>query len=231
MKKLLLIGLAIVSVLELNAQIVTAQDVDEAIAEIYGVQPKSGKEYMELADRLVSEYPLDQNNQISFTTIIDAPGKNKEELFVLLNNWFVASFGSGKSVIQMADKEQGVVIAKRYLAGVGSRVGFSKSVNVEEYIIIRLDIKDGKIRLITSIQEYYMNTTGGVSQMLFGGVAPSDVEIPVYLGYPFEKKRNKNYRREAAIGYVGGIVYSKVLVKKIDQAINYGITGTESNDW
>lgn len=84
MKKLLLIGLAIVSVLELNAQIVTAQDVDEAIAEIYGVQPKSGKEYMELADRLVSEYPLDQNNQISFTTIIDAPGKNKEELFVLL---------------------------------------------------------------------------------------------------------------------------------------------------
>ena len=39
------------------------------------------------------------------------------------------------------------------------------------------------------------------------------------------------YKREAAIGYVGGIVYSKVLVDKIEKAINLGITGTEGNDW
>ena len=231
MKKLFLLALAIASFIEAKSQIITTQDVDDAIVEIYAIQPKTGKEYMELADKLMTEYPLDQNQQISFTTVIDAPNKTKDELFTILNNWFVASFNSGKSVIQMTDKEQGVIIAKGYLSGVGSRTGFSKSVTVGEYIIIRLDIKDAKIRLITSIQEYCMETGIGVGQVLFGGTALPDIEFPVYKGYPFDTKSYKNYKREAAIGYVGGIVYSKVLVTKIDKAINLGITGTESNDW
>ena len=231
MKKFLLLALAFISAVEAKSQIITSQDVDNAISEIYGIQPKTGQEYMALADKLVTEYPLDQNQQISFTTVIDAPNKTKDELFTILNNWFVASFNSGKSVIQMTEKEQGVIIAKGYLSGVGSRTGFSKSVNVGEYIVIRLDIKDAKIRLITSIQEYYMETGVGVGQVLFGGAAPSDVEFPVYKGYPFDTKSYKNYKREAASGYVGGIVYSKVLIDKVEKAINFGITGTESNDW
>ena len=231
MKRLFLLVLTLIFASEANSQIITSQDVDNAISEIYGIQPKTGKEYMELADKLMTEFPLDQNQQISFTTVIDAPNKTKDELFTMLNNWFVASFNSGKSVIQMTDKEQGVIIAKGYLSGVGSRIGFSKSVSVGEYIIIRLDIKDAKIRLISSIQEYYMDTSVGVGQVLFGGAALSDIEFPVYKGYPFDTKSYKNYRREAAIGYVGGIVYSKVLVDKIDKAINLGITGTEDNDW
>ena len=231
MKKLLLLVLVIASIYEAKSQIVTTQEVDDAIIELYGIKPQGGKEYMYLADKLMADYPLDKNNQISFTTVVNAPKKSKDELFVTLNNWFVSSFNSGKSVIQMTDKEQGVIIAKGYLSGVGSRTGFSKSVSVGEYIIIRLDIKDEKIRVITSIQEYYMDTTIGVGQVLFGGIAPSDVQFPVYQGYPFDKKSYKNYKRESAIGYVGGIVYSKVLVDKIDKAINFGLTGTESNDW
>ena len=221
----------ILSVSTINAQIITSEDVDAAIAELYGMQPQNGKEYIELADRLVLEYPLDNNKQISFTTIIDAPGKTKDELYITLNNWFVSSFNSGKSVVQMTDKEQGVILAKGYLSGVGSRFGFLKSVSVGEYIIIRLDIKDEKVRLITSIQEYYMDTYAGVGQILFGGPVLSDVEIPVYQGYPFEFKKYKSYKKETAIGYVGGIVYSKVLVNKIDKAINLGLVGTESQDW
>ncbi len=231
MKKLFLLALMIVAAFEAKSQIITSEDIGNAIVEIYGIQPQNGKEYMELADKLMTEYPLDQNRQISFTSIIDAPNKTKDELFVMLNNWFVASFNSGKSVVQMTDKEQGVILAKGYLSGVGSRTGFSKSVTVGEYIIIRLDIKDAKIRLITSIQEYHMDTSVGVGQVLFGGVAPADIDFPVYQGYPFDKKKYKNYRREAAIGYIGGIVYSKVLVGKIEKAINFGITGTEGGNW
>lgn len=231
MKRLFLLALFIVSMSVANAQIVTTQDVDNAIAELYGSQPKNGKEYMILADRLVAEYPLDQNQQLSFTTIIQAPGKTKDELFIALNSWFVASFNSGKSVVQMVDKEQGIILAKGYLSGVGESLGFMKSVVVGEYVVIRLDIKDEKIRLITSIQEYYMDTSAGVGQMLFGGAVLSDTEIPVYMGYPFEKQKNKMYKKECAIGYVGGILYSKILVDKIDKAINMGIVGTESQDW
>ena len=231
MRKLLMLVLLVTIQTVAYSQMITASDVDEAIEELYGSQPQTGKEYMQLADRLMLEYPLDQNQQLSFTSVLEAPGKSKDELFVLLNNWFVSSFNSGKETIQMVDKEQGVVLAKGYLSGVGSRVGFSKSVNVCEYIIVRLDIKDEKARLITSIQEYYMETSSGVGQILFGGAAMPDVQIPVYQCYPFNKQMYKSYKREASIGYVGGVVYSKILANKIERAINYSLTGTESQDW
>jgi len=231
MKKLFLCVLAILCVFSAKSQIITTQDVEDQIVKLYGIQPQTGKEYRELADKLMLDYPLDNNNQLSFTTILESPGKSKDELFVMLNNWFVSSFNSGKSVIQMVDKELGVIIAKGYLSGVGSRVGFAKSVVVGEHVIIRLDIKDEKIRIITSIQEYYMDTSVGVGQMLFGGVAPKDITIPVCMCYPFDKNNNKLYKNEAAIGYIGGVVYSQVLVDKIEKAILFGITGTEGDDW
>lgn len=231
MKKLFLCVLAILCVFSAKSQIITTQDVEDQVVKLYGIQPQTGREYRDLADRLMTDYPLDGNNQLSFTNILPAPGKSKDELFITLNNWFVSSFNSGKDVIQMADKEQGVIIAKGYLSGVGSRMGFMKSVVVGEYVIIRLDIKDEKVRVITSIQEYYMDTSEGVGQILFGGAALNDITLPVYVCYPFDKTQYKSYKNEAAIGYVGGIVYSKVLVAKIEKAILCGITGTESSDW
>ena len=231
MKRLFLCVLAIFCTFGAKSQIITTQDVEDQIAKLYGTQPQTGKEYRELADKIIIEYPLDANNQISFTTVLEIPGKQKDELFIMLNNWFVSSFNSGKSVIQMVDKEQGVILAKGYLSGVGSRMGFMKSVVVGEYIIIRIVIKYEKIRIITSIQEYYMDTSVGVGQILFGGVALQDITLPVYSCYPFDKKQHKSYKNEAAIGYVGGIVYSKVLVDKIEKATKFGITGTESQNW
>ena len=157
MKKLILLLLSFpLFVIDVSAQTITAQDVEEAIAETYGYKPETGEEYLTLADELVATYPLDMNNQLSFTHILDVPGKTKDEIFIAINAWFVASFNDGKSVIQMTDKDAGIILAKGYLNGVGHRIGFAKSVLVGEYIVIRLDIKDEKIRLITSISEYYM---------------------------------------------------------------------------
>lgn len=232
MKKIILLLLSFsLFVIDVSAQNITAQDVEEAIAETYGYKPETGEEYLTLADKLVATYPLDINNQLSFTHILDVPGKTKDEIFIAVNAWFVASFNDGKSVIQMADKDAGIILAKGYLNGVGHRIGFAKSVLVGEYIVIRLDIKDEKIRLITSISEYYMETSAGVGQILFGGAVPQDVTIPIYASYPFDKKSYKSYKREAAIGYVGGIAYSHVLKNKVEKAINLGITGTEGEDW
>ena len=231
MKKVLLLLLLVLSTGFAKAQMITAEDVERVVAQTYGVQPETGKEYMELADRLVSQYPLDMNNQLTFTSIIEVPGKTKDQIYVSLHSWFVSSFNSGKSDVQMTDKEQGVILAKGYLSGVGSRVGFAKSVVVGAYIVIRLDIKDEKVRLITSIQEYYMDTSVGVGQILFGGTAPKDITIPVYLGYPFDSNKYKMYKRETAIGYVGGIVYSQILKNKVQNAINFGLTGTDNSNW
>ena len=126
MKKfLLLIVFAFTATISASAQVVTAQEVEAVFEQNYGGIPKNGKGWMALADSIVSNFPLDINRQISTTNVIDVEGKSKDELYILANSWFVAQFNSGKSVIQLNDKEAGVIIGKGYISGVGHRDGFT----------------------------------------------------------------------------------------------------------
>lgn len=239
MKKLLLI--VVVSLFMCNtmsAQVMTAEELESTFVQTFGEIPKNGKDWMMLADSIKTTYPLDVNNQISLTNVIEVPNKSKDDIFIAAHAWFNASFNDGKSVVQMADKDAGVILAKGFLRGVGHRDGFSKSVTVSAYVIIRLDIKDAKVRLITTIQEYEMLQGTGVGLAVIGalGGAPVDnsktsFSIMPQDGYPFEIKENKNYRRETSIGYASCIAYSLLLKQKLDSALKLGITGTDGDDW
>ncbi|MBQ6691402.1 MAG: DUF4468 domain-containing protein [Rikenellaceae bacterium] len=234
MKKLLLLAVfAFTATISASAQVVTAQEVEAVFEQNYGGIPKNGKGWMALADTIYQKYPLDFNGQISTTTIIDVPGKTKDELYILANSWFIASFNSGKAVIQLNDKEAGVIIGKGYLEGVGHRDGFSKSVNISEYIIARIDIKDEKVRLITTIQEYEMSQSTGIGLALMGaGVRHQGTfSIIPSQAYPFDAKTHKAYNREAAIGYAAGIVWGQIIKQKLQDALWVGITGDDSEDW
>ena len=49
---------------------------------------------------------------LAFEKIIRADSIDKNVLFVAINEWFTINYNSSKDVIQMADKEQGVIIGK-----------------------------------------------------------------------------------------------------------------------
>ncbi len=239
MKKLLLI--VVVSLFMCNtmsAQVMTAEELESTFVQTFGEIPKNGKDWMMLADSVKTLFPLDVNNQITLTNVIDVPNKSKNDIYIAAHAWFNASFNDGKSVVQMADKDAGVILAKGFLSGVGHRDGFSKSVTVSAYVIIRLDIKDEKVRLITTIQEYEMEQTTGVGMALMGGLSGSRVSNNAQLsiipqnGYPFsEDKAYKSYKRETSIGYTSSIAYCLVLKQKLDSALKLGITGTDGDDW
>ena len=239
MKKLLLLAVVCLFACNtLSAQILTEEEIELTFIQNFGEIPKNGKEWMILADSIKTSYPLDMNNQITTTNIIDIPNKSKDDIFIAAHAWFNASFNDGKSVVQMADKDAGVILAKGFLRGVGHRDGFSKSVTVSAYVIIRLDIKDAKVRLITTIQEYEMLQGTGVGLAVMGALGGTPVDnsktsfsIMPQNGYPFELKENKNYKRETSIGYASCIAYSLLMKQKIDSALNLGITGTVGNDW
>lgn len=95
-----------------NAQIATYEDfmrmADGVI--IYKNKEKTKVDYQKTATALAELYPLDKNNAISRSVIYNIPGKTANEIYLEVNNWFVHSFGSGKSVIQLNDKEEGCII-------------------------------------------------------------------------------------------------------------------------
>lgn len=135
-------------------------------------------------------YPLDKNNAISHSITYSIPGKNKNDIYLEVNNWFVHSFKSGKSVIQLNEKDEGCIIGKGYIDALGSASGFSTNSKAVAWIILRVDIKDEKLRVIATIQSYEVSKSTGIGMALLGapivnyGVMqyiPSDC-------YPYTKK-------------------------------------------
>ena len=238
MKKLILLLVAgVFACNSLSAQILTEEEIELTFIQTFGDIPKQGNDWMILADSIKTSYPLDMNNQITTTNVLEIPNKSKDDIFIAAHAWFNASFNDGKSVVQMADKNAGVILAKGFLRGVGHRDGFSKSVTVSAYVIIRLDIKDSKVRLITTIQDYEMAQATGVGLAVMGALGGTYVDnskapfsIMPQDGYPFSEK-NKQYKRETSIGYASCIAYSLLLKQKVESALKLGITGTDGDDW
>jgi len=70
---------------------------------------------------------------------------SKDDIFHNARKWFVNNFPKEKSVLQMEDKEDGIMMGKaQYLYSFSSGV---KSVYVTMYFTLNLEIKDGKYRI------------------------------------------------------------------------------------
>lgn len=234
MKKLLLLVVAMVTTITFaTAQVITIEDLENTFWDKYKTFPKNGKEWMRIADSIVCDHPLDINRQVSTTYVIDVKNKLKNELYILANAWFIAQFNSGKAVIQMNDKEAGIMIGKGHIPTLGHRDGFSKSVDVSTWVIVRIDIKDEKVRLITTIQEYELEVKTGIgtSLMLGSQQKVKNISIMPNKAYPFDNISHRAYNRETAMGYASGIVWCEVIKQKLQDALRVGITGTDTQDW
>lgn len=84
-----------------DAQILRADELKSYAKEKYG------EKWVEAATNLGTQLTLDKNNAITYTQVIPAEGKTKEQLYVLLNYWFTATFNDANSVITLNDKELG----------------------------------------------------------------------------------------------------------------------------
>nr|WP_298073966.1 DUF4468 domain-containing protein [uncultured Bacteroides sp.] len=90
-----------------------------------------------------------------------AESKTKDELYVLLNYWFTATFNDANSVIKLNDKELGSIIAQGYVADIAQHAGGTNSYNVNLRLVIKCDIKDGRVRVTYTIPFYSVNVAVG----------------------------------------------------------------------
>lgn len=174
---------------------------------------------------------IDKNGNISMINIIDSPRSEKEKIYIQANSWFVHTFNSGKSVIQLNEKEAGTILAKGYLKNIAEQVGFAISYEISAHIIFRIDIKDGKARLITTIQEYESINRGGVAGAMSGNISPSLNTCKPETVFPFVDKSATLSKKAGAKAYCACCMYMIAMKNQLEKAINNGIVGMDVEDW
>lgn len=223
MKKLVLLGALFFVSLSINAQIMRAEELKKYAKEKYG------ELWNDAASNLAKEIQLDKNNALTYTQIIEAPGKSKEQLYILLNYWYSNTFNSGKAVIQLNDKEAGVIIGKGYLANIAVHAGGTNAYNVNLCPIIKTDIKEGKIRVIYTVPYYDVDVRAGGG--IIGGSTGRLVEEkwPLDKCFPFVEK--DKHKKTSSKALVMAHAYSNVIINKIEEAVKNGLTGNETEEW
>ncbi|MDO5481644.1 MAG: DUF4468 domain-containing protein [Bacteroidaceae bacterium] len=226
MKKILFLGVCLLAAVSMNAQIMRAEELENYAKEKYG------DKWREAAANLASELSLDKNNALTYTQVIEAQGKTKEQLYVLINYWYTSTFNSGKAVIQLNDKDAGVIIGKGYIDGIASHVGGSNSYKINLTPIIKTDIKEGKIRVTYTVPFYEVEKlAGGGILGAMGGNRGVKIDENWVLDkcYPFAEK--DSHKKTSSKALVMAHAYSNVIMDKIEEAVKNGMAGNESEDW
>lgn len=225
-KFLLSVAVLFVFALCASGQIMRAEELEQYAMEKYG------DKWVDAAENLASNLMLDKNNGITYSQVVPCPGKSADELYVLLIYWFTATFNDANSVIKLNDKELGTIIAQGYVDGIAQHTGGTNSYNVSIRPVIKVDIKDEKIRVTYTVPFYSVVVAqgGGWFGTIDGTVATkSDENWPIDKCYPFVKK--DGHKRTSSKALVMAHAYSNVIMDKIEEAVRNGLIGNEDDNW
>lgn len=224
---------------------IQAQVMKSADLEKYAKQ-KYGDKWLDAAANLAGGLTLDKNESLTYQQIIESPGKSKQQLYVALNYWVTATF-KDKQAITLNDKEAGCIIVTASIVDIARHVGTVNKYSVSIAPVIRLDIKDGKVRVTYTVQTYDVlaDISGGwltaieADNKTFGdSKRKKDDKTNPYLydsqweiaqHYPFVEKDAQ--KRTCAKALVMTHAYSNAIMDKVEEAIKNGIIGNEDDDW
>jgi hypothetical protein len=226
--------------------VVEAQVMKAADLEKYAKQ-KYGDKWLDAAKNLASTLMLDKNESLTYQQVVEAPGKTKQQLYVALNYWATATF-KDNNAITLNDKEAGCIIISSTIKNIAEHMGTISKYSVSITPIIRLDIKDGKIRVTYTVQNYDIldDISGG-----WFGIATDDKnksyadakrkaddktnpnlwdeQWEIARHYPFVEKDSK--KRTCAKALVMTHAYSNAIMDKVEEAVKNGIVGNDDDEW
>ncbi len=223
-----------------QAQVMKAADLEKYAKQRYG------DKWLDAAKNLASELNLDKNESLTYQQVIEAPGKTKQQLYVALNYWATATF-KDKQAITLDDKDAGCIIISSTIPNIVEHVGTLNKYSVSITPVIRLDIKDGKVRVTYTVQNYDI-----LADVSGGWLSPTDNNNKTYgdskrkrndatnanlydesweiaRHYPFVDKDPQ--KRTCAKALVMAHAYSNAIIDKVEEALRNGIVGNDDEDW
>lgn len=232
---------------EVQAQVMKASDLEKYAKQRYG------EKWLDAAANLAQGLSFDKNQSLTYQQVIEAPGKSAQQLYVMLNYWVTATF-KDKQAITLNDKDAGCIIISSTLDAIADHTGTIYRYIVNITPIIKIDIKEGKVRVTYTVQNYDILKVedGG----WLGGLGNDDKDRnrnkDVYADgkrmnadktdrklydeqweiakhYPFVEKDSQ--KRTCSKALVMTHAYSNAIMDKIEEAVKNGIVGNEDDDW
>lgn len=242
MKKLIVLAIAAIMGWNVTTQ---AQVMKTADLEKYAKE-KYGDKWTDAALNIAKGLTLDKNESLTYQQVIEAPGKTKLQLYIALNYWVTATF-KDKQAITLNDKDAGCIIISSTLTKIAEHIGTLNKYAVSITPVIRLDIKDGKIRVTYTVQTYDV-----LADISGGWLSPTDDSKKTYgdskrkmddktnanlydeqweiaKHYPFVEKDAQ--KRTCSKALVMTHAYSNAVLDKVEEAVKNGIVGNEDEDW
>lgn len=137
-------------------------------------------EVKRMLQEIEGQWSIDDNGNLSYQRIIEVPEMEKDDIYNRVLNYFVYNYGSGKSVIQTQDKENGFIVGKGLYNDV--HIGISiVTTYIDAWHIVRVDVKNGRARIILTLTEYDKKVTGG-------NTPPSYSTMKIEQEYPINEK-------------------------------------------
>lgn len=230
-----------------QAQVMKAADLEKYAKEKYG------DKWLDAAKNLAKELTLDKNGSLTYQQVIPAEGKTKLQLYVALNYWATATFppsqgGSGRgAAITLNDKDAGCIIISSTIPNIVEHMGTLNKYSVSISPVIRLDIKEGRVRVTYTVQTYDVlaDISGGWlsptddNQKTYGDSKRKkddktnanlyDEQWEIARHYPFVEKDAQ--KRTCAKALVMTHAYSNAIIDKVEEALKNGLIGNEDDDW
>ena len=228
-----------------GATSVQAQVMKTADLEKYAKQ-RYGDKWVDAAMTVSKNMTLDKNESLTYQQVIEAPGKTKQQLYVAINYWATATF-KDKQAITLNDKDAGCIIISSTLNNIAEHMGTLNKYSVSITPVIRIDIKDGKVRVTYTVQTYDIlaDISGGwlslgeSNDKTYGDSKRKkedktnanlyDQQWEIARHYPFVEKDAQ--KRTCAKALVMTHAYSNAVLDKVEEAVKNGIVGNEDDDW
>lgn len=237
---LLAVVLALYGATSARAQVMKTADLEKYAKKKYG------DKWLDAAKNLASNMVLDKNESLTYQQVIEAPGKTKEQLYIALNYWATATF-KDKQAITLNDKEAGCIIISSSIPNIAEHMGTFNKYSVSITPLIRIDIKEGRIRVTYTVQTYDV-----LADISGGWLSPTDDAKKTYgdskrkmddktnanlydeqweiaKHYPFVDKDPQ--KRTCSKALVMTHAYSNAVLDKVEEAVKNGIVGNDNEDW
>jgi hypothetical protein len=187
-------------------------------------QSKDDKLKEEIKKYEESGYFKVDGENIVVSEIIQDIDDTKDEIYIKVKNYLTRAYNNAQSVIQTDDKESGTIICKGYFSKVYQyTANLIVPVSYSTYHILRIDIKDGRVRVICSSNKWLVEWNASNNYMK---EEPLIVNCPPYTDKKIYAKRDKTM--EAFISLLDAMHNT---ISSLEKSIKEGSLNIENEDW
>ena len=180
------------------------------------------KKTKQLLAEIEGQYVIDDNDNITYTKIIEDIDLSKDDIYTRALEYFTYNYGDGESVIQVQDEDKGLIIGKGLYGK--THVGYSLVTYIfDTWHILRVDVKDNRVRIILSLTNYDFTISGGDSP---------DVHSKDLIASTFPLNPKGRLKNQYSKAFYGSHLRAQNSLLAIEKAIKEGNTfKVEKDDW